>query len=83
MEQFDTEIQTPVEHFVYRTPRIEKVVMHTRQSELVANVHDLFVLAGDWDLEIIQPMNTSPRSFVHLGTGGRHGCRITVSSTAS
>jgi catechol 2,3-dioxygenase-like lactoylglutathione lyase family enzyme len=58
-EQFDTEIQTPVEHFVYRTPKIERVVMHTRQSELVANVHDLFVLAGDWDLEIIQPMNTT------------------------
>jgi catechol 2,3-dioxygenase-like lactoylglutathione lyase family enzyme len=58
-EQFDTEIQTPVEHFVYRTPRTERVVMHTRQSELVANVHDLFILAGDWDLEIIQPMNTT------------------------
>jgi hypothetical protein len=31
-EQFDTEIQTPIEHFVYRTPRTERVVMHTRQS---------------------------------------------------
>jgi catechol 2,3-dioxygenase-like lactoylglutathione lyase family enzyme len=58
-EQFDTEIQTPIEHFVYRTPRTERVVMHTRQSELVANVHDLFIQAGDWDLEIIQPMNTT------------------------
>ena len=58
-EQFDTEIQTPIEHFVYRNPRTERVVTHTRQSELVANVHDLFILAGDWDLEIIQPMNTT------------------------
>jgi catechol 2,3-dioxygenase-like lactoylglutathione lyase family enzyme len=58
-EQFDTEIQTPVEHFVYRNPRTERVVTHTRQSEIVANVHDLFILAGDWDLEIIQPMNTT------------------------
>jgi catechol 2,3-dioxygenase-like lactoylglutathione lyase family enzyme len=58
-EQFDTEIQTPIEHFVYRTPRTERVVMHTRQSELVANVHDLFIQVGDWDLEIIQPMNTT------------------------
>lgn len=58
-EQFDTEIQTPVEHFVYRNPRTERVVTHTRQSDVVANVHDLFILAGDWDLEIIQPMNTT------------------------
>lgn len=58
-EQFDTEIQTPVEHFIYRTPRTERVVTHTRQSEVVANVHDLFIQAGDWDMEIIQPMNTT------------------------
>jgi methylmalonyl-CoA epimerase len=58
-EQFDTEIQTPVEHFVYKNKRTERVVTHTRQSELVANVHDLFIQAGDWDLEIIQPMNTT------------------------
>jgi catechol 2,3-dioxygenase-like lactoylglutathione lyase family enzyme len=61
-EQFDTEIQTPVEHFVYRNQRTERVVTHTRQSEIVANVHDLFILAGDWDLEIIQPMNTTRTS---------------------
>jgi len=58
-EQFDTEIQTPVEHFIYRNPRTERVVTHTRQSDVVANVHDLFILAGDWDMEIIQPMNTT------------------------
>ena len=61
-EQFDTEIQTPVEHFVYRNKRTERVVTHTRQSEIVANVHDLFIQAGDWDLEIIQPMNTTRTS---------------------
>jgi hypothetical protein len=69
-EQFDTEIQTPVEHFVYRNPRTERVVTHTRQSEVVANVHDLFILAGDWDLEIIQPMNTTR---VYRASGERAG----------
>src|ERR1051325_5831539 len=69
-EQFDTEIQTPVEHFVYRNRRTERVVTHTRQSEVVANVHDLFILAGDWDLEIIQPMNTTR---VYRASGERAG----------
>ena len=69
-EQFDTEIQTPVEHFVYRNKRTERVVTHTRQSELVANVHDLFVLTGDFDLEIIQPMNTTN---VNRASGERAG----------
>ena len=69
-EQFDTEIQTPVEHFIYRNPRTERVVTHTRQSEVVANVHDLFILAGDWDLEIIQPMNTTR---VYRASGERAG----------
>lgn len=69
-EQFDTEIQTPVEHFVYRNRRTERVVTHTRQSEVVANVHDLFILAGDWDLEIIQPMNTTR---VNRASGERAG----------
>jgi catechol 2,3-dioxygenase-like lactoylglutathione lyase family enzyme len=69
-EQFDTEIQTPVEHFVYRNKRTERVVTHTRQSELVANVHDLFVLTGDFDLEIIQPMNTTN---INRASGERAG----------
>lgn len=69
-EQFDTEIQTPVEHFVYRTKRTERVVTHTRQSQLVANVHDLFILVGDFDLEIIQPMNTTD---VHRASGEKAG----------
>jgi catechol 2,3-dioxygenase-like lactoylglutathione lyase family enzyme len=69
-EQFDTEIQTPIEHFIYRNQRTERVVTHTRQSEVVANVHDLFILAGDWDLEIIQPMNTTK---VSRASGERAG----------
>jgi catechol 2,3-dioxygenase-like lactoylglutathione lyase family enzyme len=69
-EQFDTEIQTPVEHFVYRNKRTERVVTHTRQSELVANVHDLFILTGDFDLEVIQPMNTTN---INRASGERAG----------
>jgi len=69
-EQFDTEIQTPLEHFVYRNRRTERVVTHTRQSEVVANVHDLFIQACDWDLEIIQPMNTTR---VYRASGERAG----------
>lgn len=58
-EQFDTELQTSVEHFVYKNKKLTRVTTHTRQTELVANVHDLFILTGDFDLEIIQPMNTT------------------------
>ncbi len=59
-----------MEHFIYRNKRTERAVVHTRPAEVVANVHDLFILTGDCDLEVIQPMNTSS---VHRASGSTAG----------
>ena len=39
-EQFDTELQTSTEHFVYKSQGKTKTVVYTRPTEFVAAVHD-------------------------------------------
>lgn len=58
-EQVDTEIQAPVEHFVYKSNRSVRTVVHNRPAEFVAAVHDVFITTGDCELEIIQVLDTS------------------------
>lgn len=69
-EQFDTELQTATEHFIYKTRSGTHTVVHTRPTEFVAAVHDLFITTGDCELEIIQPLNTHS---VHRATGDQAG----------
>ncbi len=69
-EQFDTEIQTSVEHFVYKTNETVRTIMYTRPAEFVAAVHDLFIATGDCELEIIQPLNTAS---THKALGDQPG----------
>lgn len=62
-EQFDTEIQSAVEHFVYKTAAQKTyTVMQTRPAEFVAAVHDLFIRTGDCDLEIIMMLEGATTS---------------------
>jgi methylmalonyl-CoA epimerase len=58
-EQFDTELQTSTEHFVYKTNSATKTIVYTRPTEFVAAVHDLFITTGDCELEVIQTLNTA------------------------
>ena len=69
-EQFDTELQTFTEHFVYKATGGTYNVVHTRPSQFVASVHDLFIRTGDCELEIIQPLKTAA---VHKPSGERAG----------
>lgn len=57
-EQYDTEMQVAMEHFVYKSNGETRTIVHTRPAEFVAAVHDLFIGTGDCELEIIQPLST-------------------------
>ena len=57
-EQFDTEMQTSTEHFIYKANGKTKTVVYTRPTEFVAAVHDVFITTGDCQLEIIQTLET-------------------------
>jgi methylmalonyl-CoA epimerase len=57
-EQFDTELQTSTEHFVYKSQGKTKTVVYTRPTEFVASVHDVFITTGDCELEVIQTLDT-------------------------
>jgi catechol 2,3-dioxygenase-like lactoylglutathione lyase family enzyme len=57
-EQFDTELQTSTEHFVYKSQGKTKTVVYTRPTEFVAAVHDVFITTGDCELEVIQTLDT-------------------------
>ena len=70
-EQFDTEIQSAVEHFVFKTAAQKTyTVMQTRPAEFVAAVHDLFIRIGDCDLEIIMMLDSAT---AHRASGDRAG----------
>jgi catechol 2,3-dioxygenase-like lactoylglutathione lyase family enzyme len=58
-EQFDTELQTSTEHFVYKSQGKTKTVVYTRPTEFVAAVHDVFITTGDCELEVIQTLDTA------------------------
>jgi catechol 2,3-dioxygenase-like lactoylglutathione lyase family enzyme len=57
-EQFDTELQTSTEHFVYKSQGKTRTVVYTRPTEFVAAVHDVFITTGDCELEVIQTLDT-------------------------
>jgi catechol 2,3-dioxygenase-like lactoylglutathione lyase family enzyme len=58
-EQFDTELQTSTEHFIYKSQGKTKTVVYTRPTEFVAAVHDVFITTGDCELEVIQTLDTA------------------------
>lgn len=69
-EQTDTEMQIAVEHFVYSRSGTVRAVVHNRPAELVASVHDIFVGAGDCELEILQVLDQGLQTRAVAGRPG-------------